>query len=346
MIKKKILNVENSNSFNFDLFKENRKVVLILNWGSYDKNSTSPDFKNDKYRKSYEQLYSYAYDNDLIFVKSHYLAFNGDDFNTAWTYIPKTKKWVKLHNIKPNLILDKAKNFDESVEYKKKICEKYSLLNNLEMTLLLSDKKKQSDLFFDYLPKSFIIEDNVDNFDFSKLDFISTQKVVLKPFCGSGGNGIKIVDKSDLKSNIGDFSNYIVQEFIDTSKGISNLITGVHDLRLIILNGEIVSCFIRYIDENSSSNSLLCNVNQGAKIKFVNLKQIPECIKKVFFKIDDKLIHFGNRFYSVDFFVHNKTKPYLVELNLSPGFFFYQNNKSVRDYFLEKLVCYIKKMII
>jgi glutathione synthase/RimK-type ligase-like ATP-grasp enzyme len=302
------------------------KTVLILNWGSYNPNQKEPDFKNIKYKKSYEFLYSYAEKKGVKFVKAHYLSFESKSFKWGWEFNLENKRWNKIFNIVPDLILDKARNSDESLNYKKKISRKFKLINDLELNLILNNKEKQTKLFSKFMPKTFLPK-NLE--EIKKIKSQLTGKVVVKPIRGSGGEGIEIIPVQKLNR-----TGKIVQEFIETSGGIKGVKR--HDLRLIIINGEIVIPIVRH------SEGLFCNVNKGAKIKFLDVKEIPKEIIEMSSKIDKRFSKFVPRFYSIDFFVSSTGKAYLIELNLSPGFFFYQNNSNVRKIFFDKLVNALK----
>ncbi len=87
---------------------------------------------------------------------------------------------------------------------------------------------------------------------------------------------------------------------------------------------------------------MLCNVNQGAKIKFPKIKDLPKEMIDIFHKIDKKFSKFVPRLYTMDFIVSLTGKVYLIEINLSPGFFFYQTNSKVREVFFRELIKTLK----
>ncbi len=210
------------------------KIVLILNWGPYYPDEKEPVFKNKKYKKSYELLYSYAERKGIKFVKAHYLAYDGKGFDLGWEFSIKNKKWEKIFNIIPELILDKAKNTEESLKYKKKISKRFKLINDLKLNLILNDKEKQTKLFLKFMPKTFLPKGSKD---IKKIRSQLTGKVVVKPIKGSGGEGIKIVPIKKLNN-----TGMVVQEFIETSEEKK---LGRQDFRLIIIDGKIIVPLIR-----------------------------------------------------------------------------------------------------
>jgi len=64
--------------------------------------------------------------------------------------------------------------------------------------------------------------------------------VVLKPLNGLMGLGIFVGPKEKAVDFEFDrkYSEYIVQEFVDTSGGFLGLVEGFHDLRVVIINGK------------------------------------------------------------------------------------------------------------
>lgn len=72
--------------------------------------------------------------------------------------------------------------------------------------------------------------------------------VVVKPVTGERSQGIFIGKKESLPESWED-GHYLVQEFIDTSKGVSELgIKNVHNVRLLSINSELVGAIGRIND--------------------------------------------------------------------------------------------------
>jgi glutathione synthase/RimK-type ligase-like ATP-grasp enzyme len=307
------------------------KDVIILNWGNYDANSTHTKFKTENYRLSYEQLYTYAHQNGIRLIKTHYKTFKDGKFIWGWSFDPFAKEWNKVYDIDAKLVLDKAKTFDESLEYKELIEKHVKIINPVQMTRELYRKDNQHKIFGDLMPKTiFYDEQSIEEI---KNIFI-LDEVVVKPVAGSGGKDIIIKKKSDLSE---EDRGKIIQEFITTDKGLEGFET--HDIRIIILDGEPMACIVRTPKEGSK----LCNVQQGANVSI--LDEIPEQIKLLISKIDEKVKKFQPRFYSADFFISNNQKAYLIEVNLSPGFFFYQKHQAIRNKFFKQLINALKDAI-
>jgi glutathione synthase/RimK-type ligase-like ATP-grasp enzyme len=160
---------------------------------------------------------------------------------------------------------------------------------------------------------------------------IKTETKVFKPIKGWGGSGILISDDDqEIIKHAQNKALYpaILQEFIDSSKGIHGVIDGLHDFRVIVVNGRIVMTSVRQPKEGSR----LANVAQGGSLLEVPIEKLPDSAKEMVYKIDKKLAIYKNRIYSVDMVFSEGKKPYLVELNSWPGFNPTKNSIGAKRY--------------
>ena len=58
------------------------------------------------------------------------LSFDGNSFKFGWEFNLESNQWKKVFSIIPDLILDKARNSDQSLEYKSIIAKKFKLIND------------------------------------------------------------------------------------------------------------------------------------------------------------------------------------------------------------------------
>ena len=174
------------------------------------------------------------------------------------------------------------------------------------------------------MPKTFLINNHYELQN--SLKNIKTEKIVLKPRYGAYGKGVIIIDKKDLRNGIK--KDTVLQEFIDSSKGIDELkIKGYHDLRCIIIDGKIDHCYLRM----PKKECLLGNMRYGAKKIRIDNDDLPNIIREKISFIDKKMKVFDNRVYSADFLVDQNRKPWLIELNSKPGTFYYDNALRIRE---------------
>lgn len=206
-------------------------------------------------------------------------------------------------------------------------------VNERNFKLLAWDKWATFREIGEYMPQTYMIEDKNELPEI--LSQIKGDKVVLKPFNGLKGIGIFIGSKEKaLKFKFdGKYSRYIAQEFVDTGRGIPGIAPGMHDLRIVIVNGKPVWCHVR----EPADGSLLANAAQGGSLTEVNYEKVPESVKKIVQKVSAIFSkRFDNPIYSLDFGIDKSGKPRIFEINDQMGFPKWEMEK--RDIFLQGLV--------
>jgi glutathione synthase/RimK-type ligase-like ATP-grasp enzyme len=206
-------------------------------------------------------------------------------------------------------------------------------VNRRDFKLLAWDKWTTSKVIGEYMPQTLIIEDKEKLPEI--LSQIESDWVVLKPFNGLKGIGIFIGGKVDaLKFKFDEkYNRYIAQEFVNTSGGIPGITPGMHDLRIVIVNGKPVWCHVRV----PAKGSLLANAAQGGNLTEVDFEIVPESIKNVVTKVSTIFSErFDNPLYSLDFGVGKGGIPYIFEINDQMGFPKWEMDK--RDDFLKGLI--------
>ena len=93
-----------------------KKVLILFGKMPWKKSTPPPD---PKYRKCYECLYSLAESHGIKLYRasSEWLDFKKKKFKQAWTF-DKTNGWHRIHNIRPNLIFNKAPSLNEKERLK------------------------------------------------------------------------------------------------------------------------------------------------------------------------------------------------------------------------------------
>lgn len=211
-------------------------------------------------------------------------------------------------------------------------------VNIRDFKVLCWDKWKTYQEIGKYMPRTFWVGE-FDNYK-NIISKMKTGRVVFKPFNGLKGMGIYI----GLKDSIADFrpnpkKKYIAQEFVDTSNGIAGITQGLHDLRVVIVNGKVVWSHVRV----PLGNSFLANAAMGGNLTEVDYHKAPSSIKKVVDAISSEFYNkFDNPIYSLDFGVENN-KPYIFEINDQIGFPKWEMKQ--RDIFLRGLVQNFKQKL-
>jgi len=262
----------------------------------------------------------------FILTKKTYLG-NGT-FNGGWIFDAGKFALVR-DKIKIDLVYDRSGGVDFPPEGDKSTI----WVNRRDFKVLAWDKWKGYQEASEYMPQTLLIESEEDIPEV--VSKIKTDWVVLKPFNGLKGLGIFIGSKEkagDFKFNE-KFSKYVAQEFVDTGGGIPGLTPGLHDLRIAVVNGEIVWAHIRI----PLKGSYLANAARGGNLTEVNPKLIPKNIKEIVSKISDRFYNeYDNPVYSLDFGIGKDGKPYIFEINDQIGFPKWEMEN--RDNFLNALI--------
>lgn len=142
----------------------------------------------------------------------------------------------------------------------------------------------------------------------------TVEKVVIKPYDGERGLGIYIGPPSNAPIDTLSVP-CIVQEFIDTSAGIPDLVEGHHDFRVIMIGNRVGAAYIR----TPPTGSLVANVAQGGKEIPVPLDRIPADALALCKTVDTALQLYPDRCYSTDIGRETSGRWLIIELNAKPG---------------------------
>ncbi len=244
-------------------------------------------------------------DNAVIVCKEK--SYQGDNtFSSYW--VPDANKLGYFNrideSIKIDAILDKG-YFSQPASF--------SMVNVPAMRKIGRDKKRQTELFCHLQPHTkTVLTSNL----IEAINEAPTEKVVIKPLDKNGGKGVVIDEKQKVIEMVADLPDqqWIVQAFVDSSKGIPNIIEGTHDMRLYIIDGKPVLASVR----QPKAGSLIANTSQGGTIQFFAVDAIPNEPITIAKQVDNELEKYGNRYYSVDF-VYDGSRWYLLEINDRPG---------------------------
>lgn len=248
-------------------------------------------------------------------------------FAGGWIY--KNKKFTLVpEEIKVDLVFDRTGGINFPVEGDKLI-----VVNERDFKVLAWDKWAAFRLIGEYMPRTFLVENESQIKEV--LPEIKTEKIVLKPFNGMKGLGVFIGSKEEaLNFKFPEkYDKYIAQEFIDTSAGITGVTSGLHDLRIAMVNGTPVWCHVRVPPEGS----LLANAAQGGNLTEVDYEKVPETVKEVVQKISKIFSEkYDNPIYSLDFGIHADGTPRIFEINDQFGF--PKPDMKKKDFFLKALI--------
>ncbi len=190
------------------------------------------------------------------------------------------------------------------------------ILNHHTLDEICRDKLLTFNTFKTISPKTYLIH------RFSDLKHIlpkiKTDKVVFKPRFGEQSIGVNIESKHDLRKDLyADWTDTLMQEFLDSSIGIPNLVDGLHEINIAMVNGLIAGARIKQPPKGkyiSSATGAIIGKTWG-----IPITQIPEQLLKISNEIDLKFSSFPIRLFRADY-VYTKDNGYkLIEINSRPG---------------------------
>ncbi|TSC79336.1 MAG: hypothetical protein G01um101425_616 [Candidatus Peregrinibacteria bacterium Gr01-1014_25] len=144
---------------------------------------------------------------------------------------------------------------------------------------------------------------------------LTTERVVLKPLGSYGGQGVLVGAPADVAAQNTVYP-CIVQEFIDTSGGIPGIVDGMHDLRIISINGDVGLSYIR----TPPPGEYTANVSRGGKEIEVPPDHVPPEALAIFRHVDQVFSRFPRRLYTVDMGRDRSGRWAAFEVNAKPGF--------------------------
>jgi len=180
---------------------------------------------------------------------------------------------------------------------------------------ITKDKRVIESLFPEYSMQSIECthyEDILENFD-----KIPSRLKVLKPARWSLWKGIFIQETIPQMDKVKETDYpYILQEFFDTSWGFYSLCSGLHDFRVVILNGEIIAKILR----EPATWKYISNTFQWGTLHDIFDFVIPSEIQEIVDTIDNYCKKYEHRYYSIDMWLWIDWKIKIFEINGAPWY--------------------------
>jgi hypothetical protein len=257
---------------------------------------------------------------DVVYLLGEDCYLGQGAFRNYWEMDFETGQLEKINKIiKPDIVYDKGHmEFYDGC---------FKIFNSPALAQLGRNKWSQYALFKQYQPKTVVV--NSASELAKKTAEIPGETIVSKPLGKNGGRDIFIGKKEDLR--VLDYP-VLLQEYHETSSGVSGIAERRHDIRLIMLDNEIVVAAVR----QPAGDKLLANAHQGGTIKFFDPSKLPKTVTNMAKAVDDKLTGYGNRLYSSDF-LFDGNGWYLIEINDRPGLpAIWQNDDGAVEGFYQK----------
>ncbi|OGJ58442.1 hypothetical protein A2635_02320 [Candidatus Peribacteria bacterium RIFCSPHIGHO2_01_FULL_51_9] len=282
-----------------------------------------PDFDDypfdiDLYRKVYHQLGQVMEDRggQLSIVRSQKTFLGHGKFSHAWTY----EAGAFVYS-------DMPKTFDVVWNKGEFLPDADTMtVNDPRLTAITGDKWV-SEQWFPEIHAPTVLLQNSDDMK-KAMQVIGTDRIVLKPLMGYGGEGVVVMDKEEW-GNAPPVFPCIAQEFIDTSRGIPGLVDGMHDFRVIVMDGEIVLSYIR----TPPPHKFTANVSQGGREIEVMRDMVPSAVEEIVAVVEKKFRQFPHRLYTIDMGLDVSGRWEVFELNARPGFSPMETGKSYPPFY-------------
>ncbi len=276
-------------------------------------------FDNTDYKKSYHDLAEIIAKRggQCIIVRGAETFLGAGAFSHGWVYeygvFRTTDGPVQL-----DVIYNKGEAFQADAET--------AMVNDPHVDALCRNKERTIGQFPAFFPKSKLVT-SVSDLN-GALGSLSGDTLVVKPTDGWGGHGVWVGDRGEAYQKVERYPA-LIQEFIDTSKGIPGIVDGKHDLRILIVGGKLALCYVRTPPDGSA----VANLAQGGKIILVPDDKIPPEALAIAMSIDAEIGKAGKRVYSVDMGLHDGREWKLFELNPQPGLTSMKWGEGVQRYY-------------
>ena len=302
-----------------------KKVAVLWDERYVSEDLESELFTDEKLRETMEYFCKEGQRKGLKIYVAHFSSYEEGSLRWGYSF---DGEWNCEKNIKIDLVFDKFYFTEETKKLKYRIDSEIGIFNQPKFEELCKDKLKLYRKFSGFIPKT--VKADLAG---SSLDKLEGEKVVLKPRFGSAGESVQVVERDNAKSALEKTDtekvkkgHVLLQEFKDPSHGIPFLgVKGVHDLRIIVVDGEPSYAFIR-----TPESGYISNVSRGGTIRSVDLDKLPERILSTVEDIDSELSEYVHRIYSVDMLFDKEGTPWVIELNSKPGIKFSEGKVTER----------------
>ncbi len=233
-------------------------------------------------------------------------------FHLAWHW--NGKDWVLTDSIVPDVIYDKSTMNPATLPIKRSLLPWFPMVNHPEFSEHAGSKLAVSRAFERFAKPYFVATSQTELKN--SVGRVQGHMAVVKPERGNSGEGVLILDKKALLLETHRYP-ILVQEFVNSEAGIPGVMTGLHDLRLIFSNNDLVYSYYR----TPKKGSYLANLAQGGMQTMVLKEQIPAAVWPIVKTIQDYYANFSEKIYAIDLMFDRNGTPWIVELNTMPGLY-------------------------
>lgn len=255
-------------------------------------------------------------------------------FSTAWTF--SNGRWIVARDIRPDVIFDKTPPKLPARAILEQLRSFVPIVNDLEFATLLDNKLYTSLILARHSKKHYKVYNSEELVAVAKN--IPSKKIVLKKSHGCGGDYVEVLTDDAVLNHQLTYP-ILVQEFIDSSKGIPGFNTQQHDLRLVFIENELIYTYARIPAKGSD----LANISQGGTIVPMHNDDIPSSLQPIVREIQDIFDIFRYKVYAIDIMFDEHGTPWIIELNNKPGLFFSDEQQEAQKKMFSHLIALFQK---
>jgi glutathione synthase/RimK-type ligase-like ATP-grasp enzyme len=219
------------------------------------------------------------------------------------------EQWEKVEKIELDGVYDKYRFDEETKKLKRDIFDEIPVVNDPELEEICKDKLRTYEIFPDHVAETRLAtEENARR-------MLGDGKIVFKPRYGFAGKGVEVLESLEDFDEPDEPEKFIIQQFIPTDGAPEFGVEGPHDLRTIVIDGEVQNGnYIRVPEEG-----LISNISRGGNQKYVSRSELPEEVKDIIEEVREEFKEYQPGIFSVDFMFDTDGRPWIVELNSKPG---------------------------
>lgn len=283
-------------------------------------------FNKDIYRSASITMKKIFLENNIDLVRVSLNHFN-DDKKVFDEYIDIDENWEVLvvkWDYKPDVIFNRIKVWNL---YNNQTLIWFNQVPSFKIIEIAKDKYEMSLFLKDLQPKTFLLSTFFDEFD--ELSKQIWDNLVLKPVNWNSWDWIKFLTQKELieqKDNYKDLSKmFIIQEFKDFSKWYSELISWVHDVRLVFVWWNFSFSIVRQPAKWNLKSNIWAWWSQFS----LKESQIPSELFDLSKEAIKRLKTTKLDVFSIDFaFCKDENKWYILEINCSPWIWFPESDRE------------------
>lgn len=287
-----------------------KKLLITSLYHQESSQTQRPRFGAVGYKGQTEKIYNIWQGLGIRFVRSPLTSYQRGTFTKGWEF--RGGKWQQLAPYRPQIVWNRMLFQPARMALLEELSRQHFLIGRPMFLSIANSKFLTSQIFRSVSPQTFFVASPADLFRAARR--IPTSFVVVKPDTGSGGRGVMVLPKSKLTPSLITEPS-IVQAFVETAKGFGNIAHSRFDLRVEMTNEKIFKAYIRMAPEKK----FLSNVHQGGTMQWIPEKGIPASVKKILNSMQSVLSSFYPIYYTADFLIDAKGRPFLGEINHAPG---------------------------